>query len=176
MSGIFKQKKKKKKITRKAEPVLRHRDTTISRKGSCWPQFCFFATLILTPTSPNLRHSKDVLFLLRQQMASHHFLKCPGTRRCLNGTVITPQRKTTRDDSQPEKWQRWQRDLFGAPFPQTISTNNVFSCLSVFFFFPTKKQTSKLLRKPGLSGWSLKKKRKKRSLKLSLLSTSNQVI
>lgn len=54
--------------------------------------------------SPNLRHSKDVLFPPRQQMASHHLLKFHGTRRCLNELVVTPQRKTTRSDSQLDKW------------------------------------------------------------------------
>lgn len=68
-------------------------------------------------------------------MASHHFLKCPGTRRCLNGTVITPQRKTTRDDSQPGKWQRWQRELFGAPFSQTMFLVAFLYC----FFLTTKR-------------------------------------
>lgn len=86
----------------------------------------FFSSFFhLNPTSPNLRHSKDVLFLLRQQMASHHFPKCPGTRRCLTEAVITPQRKTTRDDSQTEKWQGWQRHLMGASASHTKSRNKI---------------------------------------------------
>lgn len=42
----------------------------------------------LNLTSQNLRHSKDALFPLRQQMARRHFLNCPGSRRCLNEATL----------------------------------------------------------------------------------------
>lgn len=80
-----------------------------SVKGSYWPQalvcrVVFVLTLISTSDYQTSDIVKMSFSLSDSRWLPNNWLKFQRTRRCLNESEVTPQRKTIWSDSQLEKW------------------------------------------------------------------------